>query len=67
MNIVDSSGWFEYLPDNSNADFFAATIEDVDQLLVPVICVYEVFKRILQVKGLDVAKMRIAVIFRIST
>lgn len=60
MNIVDSSGWLEYFADSSNAEFFAPAIEDVDHLLVPVICVYEVFKRILQLKGLDAAEIRIA-------
>jgi predicted nucleic acid-binding protein len=45
MNIVDSSGWIEYFDDGVNAVFFTAPIRDVENLLVPVICVYEVFKR----------------------
>jgi hypothetical protein len=52
MNVVDSSGWLEYFADGPNADFFAPAIEATEQLLVPVICVYEVFKRILQQRGL---------------
>jgi predicted nucleic acid-binding protein len=60
MNVVDSSGWLEYFAENENADFFALAIEDTESLIVPVICVYEVFKRILQQHGQGVAEMRIA-------
>ena len=45
MNVVDSSGWLEYFGEGKNASFFAPAIEKVDQLVVPTICVYEVFKR----------------------
>ncbi len=48
MNIVDSSGWLEYFAEGSNADFFAPPIENTDELLVPSISLYEVFKRVLQ-------------------
>lgn len=48
MNIVDSSGWLEYFADGENANSFSSPIEDPDQLLVPTISLYEVFKRILQ-------------------
>ena len=51
MNVVDSSGWLEYLADDSNADFFASAIEDTARLVVPSISVYEVFKRVLQQRG----------------
>jgi predicted nucleic acid-binding protein len=47
MNVVDSSAWLEYLANGPNAGFFASAIEDVDRLLVPSICVLEVFKRVL--------------------
>lgn len=45
MNVVDTSGWIEFLFDGPNAERFAPLIEDTDQLLVPVICIYEVFKK----------------------
>lgn len=48
MNVVDSSGWLEYFGDGPNANFFAEAVESVDQLIVPAICLYEVFKRLLQ-------------------
>ena len=46
MNLVDSCGWLEYFADGPNAGFFSAAVEDVDQLLVPTICLLEVFKRV---------------------
>jgi predicted nucleic acid-binding protein len=51
MNVVDSSGWMEYFANGPNADFFAPAIEDVDSLIVPVICLYEVFKHIFKQRG----------------
>ena len=46
MNVVDSSGWVEYFANGSNAKFFSSQIQDVENLLVPSICIYEVFKRL---------------------
>lgn len=46
MNIVDSSGWIEYFFSCPNAAFFSPPIEDTENLLVPVICLYEVFKKV---------------------
>jgi predicted nucleic acid-binding protein len=51
MNVVDSSGWLEYFADGPNAGFFAAAIEKIDELIVPTISIYEVFKRVLQQRG----------------
>jgi predicted nucleic acid-binding protein len=50
MNVVDSSGWLEYFADTANAEFFAAPIEDTENLLVPTISLFEVFKKILKQK-----------------
>lgn len=47
MNVVDSSGWLEYFADAPNANFFAEPIEATEELLVPTIGIYEVFKKIL--------------------
>lgn len=44
MNVVDSSGWVEYLQDSPRADLFAFAIEQRDRLIVPVIALYEVHK-----------------------
>lgn len=55
MNLVDSCGWLEYFADSSYADFYAVAIEDTGTLIVPTICILEVFKRVLQQKGEDAA------------
>jgi predicted nucleic acid-binding protein len=51
MNLVDSSAWLEYFADGPNAAFFAAAVEDTEKLVVPTICLLEVFKRVLQQRG----------------
>lgn len=48
MNVVDSSGWLEYFADTAHAAVFMEPIEDLPNLIVPVICLAEVFKKILQ-------------------
>lgn len=44
MNVVDSSGWIEYFLDSERAELFAEAIEQREQLLVPVVALYEVHK-----------------------
>jgi predicted nucleic acid-binding protein len=51
MNVVDSSGWVEYFTNGKNAEFFMRPIQDVENLLVSSICIYEVFKRLLMDMG----------------
>ncbi|MBE0417793.1 MAG: type II toxin-antitoxin system VapC family toxin [Coriobacteriia bacterium] len=51
MNIVDSSAWLEYFAAGPNAEFFAAAIEATDDLVVPSITLYEVFKRVALQRG----------------
>jgi len=51
LNLVDSSGWIEYFVDGPKAKFFAAAIDDTDHLLVPTICLFEVFKKVLRDQG----------------
>jgi predicted nucleic acid-binding protein len=60
MNVVDSSAWLEYFADTPAATYFAHAIEAVDELLVPAICIYEVYKRVLQQRGEDDARQAIA-------
>jgi predicted nucleic acid-binding protein len=55
MNLVDSCGWLEYFAGGPNADFYAPALEDPGSLLVPAICLLEVFKRVLQQRGEDAA------------
>jgi len=56
LNVVDSSGWLEYLIDSSRSGLFYAAIKDTQNLIVPVISVYEVVKRILRESGDNDAK-----------
>jgi predicted nucleic acid-binding protein len=55
MNLVASCGWLEYFADGPNADFYAPALEDPGTLLVPTICLLEVYKRVLQQRGEDAA------------
>ena len=59
-NVVDSSAWLEYFAGGSGADSFAAAIEAVDRLVVPSICVFEVFKVVLRQRGESDALQAIA-------
>ena len=45
-NLVDSSGWLEFLLGSSRAHFFEEALTDTSNLIVPVICIYEVVKRV---------------------
>lgn len=54
-NVVDSSGWLEYVDGGPNASAFEPAIIAVEQLVVPTICLLEVFKRMLREKGEDAA------------
>lgn len=49
MNLVDTSGWIEYFFGGANASYFAKPIEDTDRLVVPVVCLYELFRKVHQV------------------
>ena len=46
MNVVDSSAWLEYFADGPNAGEFADAIADTEDLVVPSITIFEVFKRV---------------------
>ena len=60
MNVVDSSAWLEYLSDGPGAEYFAAPLEDTGNLIVPTICIYEVFKAVLKQRGEDAALETVA-------
>lgn len=51
MNVVDSCGWLEFYADGPNAAFFEKPLSDQASLVVPTICLYEVFKRVLLQRG----------------
>lgn len=60
MNVVDSSGWLEYFADTSHARFYADAIEKTDQLIVPSVILYEVYKKLFQHKGKETALQAVA-------
>ena len=61
MNVVDSSGWIEYFANEKNTKFFLSSIQDLDNLIIPTICIYEVFKRLLLERGEDAALQAVGV------
>ena len=45
------SGWLANVADDAHADYFAEAIEALEELIVPTLSIYEVFKRVLQQRG----------------
>ena len=64
MNVVDSSAWLEYLSDGPNAKAFSAAVEATTKLVVPVVTIYEVYKKVKLVVGEDKAIEAVAVMSR---
>jgi len=46
--VVDSAGWIEYFGNGPKAGSFAPYLENSEQLLLPTIVVYEVYKKLLR-------------------
>jgi predicted nucleic acid-binding protein len=61
MNVVDSSGWLEYFAAGPNTSFFSPPIEKLNELIVPSLSLYEVFRRILQQRSENEALQAVAV------
>jgi len=64
MNLVDSSGWLEYFTDGPNAAKFEQPLSDCDNLLVPTISIYEVFKVVMREKDENAALQAIALMLK---
>jgi len=60
MILVDSSGWLEYFADGPNAAAFERVLINTEKLLVPTLCLYEVFKVVLRERGEDEALQAVA-------
>ena len=60
LNLVDSSGWLEYFADGPNAESFTGPIEDVEHLVVPTVCIAEVFRVLLRERGEGTAFLAIS-------
>ena len=64
MSVVDSSAGLAYFADEPSAGFFAEAIEDDELLVVPAICIHEVFKVVLRERGEDAAFQAVAAMQR---
>lgn len=51
LNVVDSSAWLAYLAEEPGAHHFSAAIENSAHLVVPVVCLLEVFKIVARQRG----------------
>lgn len=51
LNVIDSSAWLEYFGTTPQGNHFQDAIEDRENLIVPVITIYEVFKTLLRQRG----------------
>jgi predicted nucleic acid-binding protein len=47
MNVVDSSFWLEYFAGTDAGNIVAEIIEDTNNLIIPSITLYEVFRKLL--------------------
>lgn len=60
MNVVDSSCWLEYFAGSAVGEAVASAIENLDNLIVPSITIYEVFKKLLIETDEDRALLAVA-------
>ena len=60
MNLVDSSGWLEYFTDGKNSEIFGKPLNNKEELIVPSIILFEVFKVVLREKDENTALQVIA-------
>lgn len=61
MNLIDSSGWLEYFADGPNAKKYIEPLDALEDLIVPTICLNEVFKVVLRERDEDSAIQAIAI------
>jgi toxin FitB len=60
-NVVDSSAWLAYFANEPSAADFAPAIEAVDRLVVPAVCLLEVFRIVARQRGEGDALQAVAV------
>ncbi len=58
--VVDSSGWIEYFVQGANAAAFRPAIVATQELIVPSICIYEVYRYIARVRDATSAARAVA-------
>jgi predicted nucleic acid-binding protein len=62
--VLDSSWWLEFFADTDRADLYAAAIEKTENLVVPVLTVYEVAKKLAREASDEVAVAALALMQR---
>jgi predicted nucleic acid-binding protein len=60
MNLIDSSGWLEFFADGPSAGDSARPLRKIEEVVVPTICLYEVFKVVLRERSEDEALEAVA-------
>jgi len=66
MNIVDSSLWIEYFLENDIDQSIIDTIKDTDNLYIPVISLYEVYKKFLSIGNSEKANTAVAIMQNVA-
>ena len=64
MNVIDSSAWLSWFANDAGAKSFENPIEDTTSLLVPSICVAEVFKVVARQRGEGDALQAVAIMYQ---
>ena len=62
--VLDSSCWMEFFADTDRADLFAAAVDAVEHLVVPVVTVYEVVKKLKREAGEETATAALSLMQR---
>lgn len=62
--VLDSSCWLEFFADTDRADLYAEAIEQAQDLVVPVLTVYEVAKKLARDVGDDVTAAALSLMQR---
>lgn len=60
MNLVDSSGWLEFFSDSPLAAKYYNYLERLNELVVPTLVIYEVYKKIKKERNEEEALLAIA-------
>jgi predicted nucleic acid-binding protein len=55
LKVIDSSGWLEFFTDGPLAERYAFLLNDLSQIITPVIVLYEVYKKIRRERGEEAA------------
>jgi predicted nucleic acid-binding protein len=55
LKVIDSSGWLEFFTDGPLAERYAFLLNDLSQIITPMIVLYEVYKKIRRERGEEAA------------